>query len=189
MDAHAALPALAIGYRLPDPGAELESYLAAVVLGSVLADSDSSRLQRSLVQRDGLVTDISAGCGLFGEPLDARDPDPFVITAIHPNDVPIGTVLDAVDAEVARVAADGPGEAELAGVIARWRAGAQRERDRLVSRTLDIGSSELLFGRPGLGADLPDMVARIGAEQVASAAKALSPDARAVLEVVPGASA
>jgi len=189
VDQHAPLPALAVGYRLPDPTTNLPGYLAAVVLGAVLADSDSARLQRTLVQRDGLAADISAGCGLFGDPLNARDPDPFVITAVHSADATPRKVLDAVDGELALLAADGPTHAELAGVVARWRAGAHRERDRLVSRTLDLGSSELLFGRPQLSVELPELVAAVTAEQVAGAAAALRPDARAVLEVQPGAAA
>ena len=188
-DAHAPLPAVALGYRLPDPTADLPGYLAAVVLGAVLTDSDSARLQRTLVQRDGLATDISAGCGLFGDPLDARDPDPFVITAVHSADVAVRTVLDAVDTELAALAAEGPGDAELAGVVTRWRAGAHRERDRLVSRTLDAGSAQLLFGRPELAAELPALIAEITPAQVAAAAAVLRPDARAVLEVQPGSAA
>ena len=188
VDTHAPLPAVSVGYRLPDPAVDLGGYLAAVALGAVLSDGDSARLQRTLVQRDGLVADISAGCGLFGEPLDARDPDPFVVTAIHTSDTTARKVLDALDAEVAEVARNGPTAAELAGVVARWRAGAHRERDRVVSRTLDMGSSELLFGRPELAAELPELIAQVTAEQVAAAAAALVPDARAVLEVTPGAS-
>jgi len=187
-DAYAPLPALSVGYRLPDPTADLGGYLAAVVLGAVLSDGDSARLQRTLVQRDSLVADISAGCGLFGDPLDARDPDPFVITAVHASDTSARVVLDAIDTEVAALAQNGPSPQELAGVVARWRAGAHRERDRVVSRTLDIGSAELLFGRPELAAELPDLIADVTPEQVARAAATLTPDARAVLEVVPGAS-
>jgi predicted Zn-dependent peptidase len=185
-DPHAPLPALAVGYRLPDPAADLPGYLAHVVLGEVLTAGDASRLERTLVQRDGLVAEIGAGCGLFGDPLDARDPDPFVITAVHTDDVAADRVLDAVDVELAALAADGPTPAELAGVVARWRAGTYRQDDRVVSRALDLGSAELLFGRPTLARELPGLLAAVTPEQVAAAAAALAPDARAVLEVRPG---
>ena len=82
-DAHAPLPALAVGYRLPDPGTDLDGYLGHALLGSVLGDGEAARLQRRLVHVDGLVTDVSASAGLMG-PLDARDPDTFTITAVHP---------------------------------------------------------------------------------------------------------
>ncbi|MGH3781097.1 MAG: M16 family metallopeptidase [Pseudonocardiaceae bacterium] len=184
-DPLAPLPALAIGYRLPDPTAGFEGYLAYEVLGAVLSDGDSSRLEQRLVHTDALVTDIGARCGLFGAPLDARDPDTFTITAIHPSAVDVNRVLEATDEEIARLAAEGPDPDELARITARWAATLFRDHDRLVSRTMAIGAFELLHGRAELVAELPAMVATMGAEQVANAAAALRPDSRAVLIVQP----
>src|SRR5690242_10622754 len=75
-DPHAPLPALAIGYRVPNPMEDLDGYIANLVLAGVLADGDGSRLKQRLVHREPLVTDLNAGCGLFG-PFEARDPDTF----------------------------------------------------------------------------------------------------------------
>ena len=71
-DAHAPLPALAVGYRLPDPGAELDAYLGHALLASVLGDGEAARLQRRLVHVDGLVTDVSASAGPDGAARRAR---------------------------------------------------------------------------------------------------------------------
>ena len=73
----------------------------------MLGDGEAARLQRRLVHADGLVTDVSAGAGLMG-PLDARDPDTFTITAVHPAAVDPDRVLAAVDEELDKLAADGP---------------------------------------------------------------------------------
>ena len=59
-------------------------YLAHAVLASLLTDGEAARLTQRLVYGDELVTDVSASCGLMGAPLDARDPDTFTITAVHP---------------------------------------------------------------------------------------------------------
>ncbi|HEY2724939.1 MAG TPA: pitrilysin family protein [Pseudonocardiaceae bacterium] len=184
-DPLAPLPALAIGYRLPDPVADLDNYLAHEVLASVLSDGDSSRLEQRLVHTDELVTDIGAGCGLLGAPLDARDPDTFTVTAIHPSTVDFQRVLAATDEEIARLADRGPDADELSRITARWAATLFREHDRLVSRTLAIGSFELLHGRPDLVAELPGMVAAMTPEQIAAAAARLRPDSRAVLTIDP----
>ncbi|MGH3695496.1 MAG: M16 family metallopeptidase [Pseudonocardiaceae bacterium] len=184
-DAHAPLPALALGYRLPDPAAGFDDYLAYEVLAAVLVDGDSSRLEQRLVHTDALVTEIGSGCGLFGAPLDARDPDTFTISAIHPAGVDVEAVLSATDEEIARLAADGPEPDELARITARWAATLFREHDRLVTRTMAIGAFELLHGRAELIAELPAMVAVMGPEQVAKAAAGLQPDSRAVLIVEP----
>ena len=184
-DPLAPLPALAIGYRLPDPTAGFDGYLAYEVLCAVLSDGDSSRLEQRLVHTDALVTDIGARCGLFGAPLDARDPDTLNITAMYPSNVDVNRVLDVTDEEIARLAADGPDPDELARITARWAATLFRENDRLVSRTMAIGAFELLHGRAELVAELPAMVVAMGSEQVANAAAALRPDSRAVLIVEP----
>src|SRR5438270_9623295 len=131
-DPHAPLPALAIGYRMPDPAAGFADYLAYEVLSAVLSDGDSSRLEQRLVHTDALVTDVGAGCGLFGSPLDARDPDTFTITAVHPASVDVDQVLAATDEEIAKLAAEGPDPEGLTRITARWAATQFREHDQLV---------------------------------------------------------
>jgi zinc protease len=183
-DPHAPLPALAVGYRMPDPINEMDGYLSNLVLAAVLAEGDGSRLQQRLVHREPLVTDVNAACGLFG-PFEARDPDTFIITAVHPPEVGQDRVLAAVDEELDKLATAPPSDQELAKVTARWAAGLHREHDRLVSRTLAFGSLELLYADPSLVHTLPDRIAAVTPDSVAAAAKALRPDARAVLTVAP----
>jgi predicted Zn-dependent peptidase len=184
IDPHAPLPALAIGYRMPDPVAELDGYLADLVLASVLAEGDGSRLQQRLVLREPLVTDVNAACGLFG-PFEARDPDTFTITAVYSPEVSRDRVLAAVDEELDKLAATPPSDQELAKVTARWVAGLHREHDRLMSRTLALGSFELLYGDPQLVYQLTDRLAAVTPDAVSAAAKTLRPDSRAVLTVTP----
>jgi predicted Zn-dependent peptidase len=184
-DPHAPLPAVALGHRLPDPVGELDAYLANVVLAAVLTDGDASRLQQRMLHQDSLAVDVHAGCGLMGAPLDARDPDTFTLTAIYTPDVGVDRVVSAVDEELERMAAEGPTAEELSRVTARWAAGLYREHDRVISRTLDLGSAELLHGRAELISELPRRVEQVTAQDVASAAKALRPDTRAVLEIDP----
>ncbi|KAA2263817.1 insulinase family protein [Solihabitans fulvus] len=183
-DPHAPLPAIAIGYRVPDPMSDLDGYLAYLVLAGVLTDGDGSRLQQRLVHRDALVTDVNAGCGLFG-PLEARDPDTFTITAVHSPEVTSDQLLAVIDEELQRLAEQPPTQEELARVTVRWVAGLHKEHDRVTSRTLGLGSAELLFGRAELIYELPERIAAVTANDVAAAAKALRPDSRAVLTVLP----
>ncbi len=183
-DPHAPLPALGIGYRMPDPINDVDGYLAYLVLAGVLTDGDGSRLQQRLVHREPLVVDIGAGAGLFG-PFEARDPDTFTITLIHPHEVPRERVLEALDDELEKLAETPPSEEELRKVTARWTASLHSEHDRLVSRTLALGSFELLYGDASLVHKLADRMSAVTSEAVSAAAKALRPDARAVLVVKP----
>src|SRR5689334_23671946 len=184
-DAHAPLPALAVGYRLPDPAADLDGYLGHALLGSILGDGEAARLQRRLVHVDGLVTDVSASAGLMG-PLDARDPDTFTITAVHPPSVDPDRVLGAIDEELDKLAAAGPGSDELARQVARWSAALHHEDDRVMYRMLGLGARELLFGRAELALELPERLTAVTPEQVRAAAGALRAQGRAVLIVEPG---
>ncbi|GLZ40496.1 pitrilysin family protein [Actinokineospora sp. NBRC 105648] len=183
-DPLAPLPAIAVGYRIPDPIDELDAYLAYLVLAGVLTDGDGSRLQQRLVYGDQLVTDVNAGCGMFG-PFEARDPDTFTITAMHSPEVTVDTVLAAVDEELEKLASTPPEPAELAKVTARWAASLYKEHDRIVSRTLALGAFELLYGNPALVYELPTRINAITPDAVSAAAKALRPDSRAVLTVSP----
>ena len=183
-DAHAPLPALALGFRMPDPGADLDGYLGYALLASVLGDGEAARLQRRLVHADGIVTDISAGAGLMG-PLDARDPDTFTITAVHPAAVEPDRVLVSIDEELDKLAADGPGPEELERQVARWSAALHQENDRVMYRMLGLGARELLYGRAEITTELPDRLAAVSREQVRDAAGALRSAGRAVLLVEP----
>ena len=185
-DPLAPLPAVAIGYRLPDPAIDLAGYTARVALSSVLSDGDSSRLRQRMVYRDALVTDISAGVGLFGVPYEARDPDTMTVTAVHQASVPAERVLATVDDELAAIARDGVNADELRRTVARWSATMFRDHDRLATRTRTIGVCELLHGRGELADELPAMLGEVTSDQVAAAADDLRADSRAVLTIVPG---
>jgi zinc protease len=183
-DAHAPLPALAVGYRLPDPATDLDGYLGHALLASVLGDGEAARLERRLVHADGLVTDVSAGAGLMG-PLDARDPDTFTITAVHPADVDPDRVLGAIDEELDKLAATGPSTEELSRQVARWSAGLHQENDRVMYRMLGLGARELLYGRAEIGVELPERLAAVTPAQVQAAAATLRSAGRGVLLVEP----
>ena len=186
-DPHAPLPALALGYRMPDPSTDLDGYLGYALLASVLGDGEAARLQRRLVHADGIVTDVSAGAGLMG-PLDARDPDTFTITAVHPGAVDPDRVLAAVDEELDKLAVDGPGPDELERQVARWSAALHQENDRVMYRMLGLGARELLYGRAEIATELPARLAAVSRERVRDAAAALRSAGRAVLLVEPSGS-
>jgi len=185
-DAHAPIPAVAIGYRVPDPVAQLDEHLAGVLLSEILAEGDASRLQRRLVHRDRVVTDVSAYLGEFGDPFDERDPTAFTITAHYPNPESLERILAAVDEELARVAADGLEPGELDRVRTRAVSVLFREMDAVLSRALEFAKFELIFGRAELISELPDRLTAVTGADVQEAATALSPERRAVVELIAG---
>ncbi len=178
--------AFAIGYRLPDPIEQLDDYLAAAVLSSVLSDGDASRLRRRLVYDDRTVTDVGSLMGTFGsDSFFMRDPVLFQIVVFHPGIVGTDALVATIDEELGRLAETGPSPDELLRVRASFAAGHWRAVDPVLQRTLNLASVETIRGRAELVAELPDRLAAVGADGVAAAAAALLGQHRALLELRP----
>lgn len=183
-DPLASAPALAVGWRVPDPVVDLPGYLAHVMLGDILSDGEASRLQSAIVT-EGLATEVWAGPGLMGGPLDSRDPDVFVLGALHTPQITADALIDKCRHEIADIADHGPDAAELHRAVVRFCSGLFRENDAIGSRTRSIGSLELLHGRAELIHQLPDLFSALTVDDIAAAAGSLDPQHCAILEVVP----
>jgi predicted Zn-dependent peptidase len=184
-DAAAPLPAVAIGYRVPDPVASLEEYLATLLAIDVLVDGTASRLERRLVQTDGLATHVGGYVGTFGDAFAQRDPVIAQILAYFTGD--LDPLLAALDDEVGDLAS-GVGIDELERVVVANVAAHLRRCDDLLSRAELLAALEQVHGGTGLVAELPERLGAITPDQVAAAcARSFSTDRRAVLEVVAGA--
>ena len=187
-DDMAPAPAVALGWRVPDP-ADLDAYLPYVVAASALTSGDASRLRRRLLQEDRLATDVGAHLGLMEDAFDVRNPCAFVIEAHHPGEVTTDRVVAAVDEELDRLATDGIDDDELTRVTARLRYGLLQGSDHVLRRALGIASYEQQRGRAELIHEMPDLLEQVTADQVATAAGALRPDVRARLDLIAGGAA
>jgi zinc protease len=185
VDEQAPTPAVALGWRVPDPS-DLDGYLPYVVLADLLARGDASRLRQRLVHTDRLVTDVSAHLGLMEDPFDVRDPTLLIIEAYHAGDVTTDRVVAAVDEELARLATEGLDDEELGRVQARLAASLLTRNDFILGRTLLMASLEQQRNDPGLAGELPARVGAVTAAQVVEAAAQLTPHRRARLDLVPG---
>jgi predicted Zn-dependent peptidase len=185
-DPHAPIPAVAVGYRVPDPVGSFDQHLAVLLLAELLGDGDAARLQQRLVQRDHLVTDVSVYLGEFGDPFDERDPSALTISAHYPDAGSLEQILRALDEELDSLAHDGLQPGELDRVRTRLVSVLLREADSVLNRTLELAKFELIFGRAGLLGELPARLAAVSEDAVRAAAGALRPDRRAVLELVAG---
>ncbi|SDK53880.1 M16 family metallopeptidase [Nonomuraea jiangxiensis] len=185
LDPHAPGPALAIGHRLPDPDADLDGYLAHMVLSALLTDGVTSRLQRALAAADlGAVT-VRSNCGLMGGPLRARDPDTFTITAFHPQRGDADRVVATIDAELARLASPGIPHEELSGAAARAAAAWSRAHAQPGDRARAYGRLEILFAAANLADDLPGLLRQVTHEQISAAARRCQEQPRALVHVLP----
>ncbi len=184
-DAMAPMPALAAGYRVPDPIKQVDRYLAAVVLIEVLTDGEGSRLHQRLVKEDRVASHIGGMIGTFGDPFDVRDPTMLQLLAYHPG-ASAEQVLASIDAEVAEVIDRGIDAEELQRVQTSLISGHLRRLDNLLQRSMFMATLEQQRKKAELVNDLPELLAAVEADAVVAAADEwLRPEGRAVLEVRP----
>ena len=186
-DRLAPLPAVACGWRVPDPIGDFVGYLPFVVLAEVLTDGDASRLVERLVQRDRTVTSIGGYLGFMGDEFQVRNPTALLLQAHLPPGGDADKVLRTVDEELDRLAADGLAPGELARTQARIATHLLRDTDAVLGRALPMAVLELQRGRPDLLNELPKLVGEVTEAEIVAAAAALRPDRRATVEVTPGA--
>ncbi|GLH97105.1 M16 family metallopeptidase [Phytohabitans aurantiacus] len=188
-DPLAPLPAVAAGWRIPDPVNDFAGYLPYVVLAEVLTDGDASRLVERLVLRDRTVTSVGGYIGFLGEPYEVRDPTAFLLQAHLPPGGDSDKVMRTIDEELDRLATDGLADGELARTQARMATHLLRDTDAVLGRALRMAVLEQQRGEPALLNELPRLVGEVTEAQIREAAAALRPQRRASIEVVPGAGA
>ncbi len=183
-DPLAPAPAVALAWRTPDPQ-DLPGYLPYVVLAEILTDGDASRLPARLLLKDRIATSIGGYVGIMGDPLDARDPTPLVLEVHHPAEASADTVIDTVQEEIDRLAADGLEESEVQRTVARMVARYLREVDAVLGRATHAAVYEQQRGQAELLNELPGLLAAVTAAEIQTAASTLRTDNRAVLELRP----
>jgi zinc protease len=188
VDDNAPTPAVALGWRVPDPVGDLAGYLPFVVLTELLVRGDASRLRQRLVHEEHLVTDISAHLGILEDAFDVRDPTILIVSAYHGGEIATDDVVAAIDDELDRLARDGLDDGELARIQARIAATLLTRNDFVLGRILAMASLEQQRQDPGLVAELPALIGEVTADQVVAAAGTLRRDNRARLDLVPGGS-
>ncbi|GAB3650280.1 M16 family metallopeptidase [Glycomyces tarimensis] len=185
VDERATLPAFAMAWRVPDPVTELADFLPYVVLGELLTDGDASRLVERLVHRDRSATAVAAHATFMAEPFASRGPTALLIQAFLPPGGSVDTVMGGVHEELARVA-DGVDAEELGRVKARVAAQLLRSDDSVMGRSRRLGTAQVFHGDATMATRFATLLGEVTAASVAEAAAALTPNRRAVIEVVPG---
>ncbi|GAB1642959.1 M16 family metallopeptidase [Krasilnikovia sp. MM14-A1259] len=186
-DRLAPLPAVAAGWRVPDPIGDFAAYLPYVVLAEVLTDGDASRLVERLVQRDRTATNVGGYLGFMGDEYQVRNPTALLLQAHLPPGGDAEKVLRTVDEELDRLASAGLQPGELARTQARMATHLLRDTDAVLGRALPMAVLEQQRDRPELLNELPRLVGQVTEAQVVAAAATLRPQRRATVEVVPGA--
>ena len=97
--------------------------------------------------------------GTFGDPFDVRDPTMLQLLAYHSADG-VEPILDAIDEEVAAVAAGGATEEEVGRVVTTMTAQTIRRLDDIMNRALAAACLEQQRGRAELLGELFGLLGR-----------------------------
>ncbi|MGH9291830.1 MAG: M16 family metallopeptidase [Acidimicrobiales bacterium] len=186
-DLRAPQPALAAGFRTPDPIANLQDHVAYAVAAMVLGSGEASRLRSRLMHRDRTVTDVSCALGIFGiDNFFMRAPVLFQLVMMHPGIVSTDELLEVAVEELGRLAVEGPSGDELERVSATFRSAYWRGLDSVMERSIALAQLEVIHGRAELLDELPDLVTAVEREAVVVAAADLAAQRKAIVEIVPG---
>ncbi|HEX2780209.1 MAG TPA: pitrilysin family protein, partial [Gemmatimonadaceae bacterium] len=159
-DPKATLPAVVKYYTIP--AYDSPDYPALQLLGTIIGDGESSRLNRTLAREQKVALATQSFVNLFGP---RRGPGAFVFLAIANNGVAIDTVESRLDAQISQLA-NGVTDEELTKAKNVWRADAIQERQRMMSLAQAIQRANLFLGDPAkLDADF-DRYAAVTADDL-----------------------
>jgi zinc protease len=163
------------------PGYGHDDWVALDTLAYLLADGDSSRLQRALVRDGRLAQDVdtylypTALCGLFGAVATAR-------SGITPEQLE-----EAVRRVLDDVAENGVSEDEVTGAVRRARRDHASEMATVEERADALAYAATVLGDPDALNRVMEAYERVTVDDVRRvAAQYLAPDRAATLVVVPG---
>ncbi|HEU0016197.1 MAG TPA: pitrilysin family protein [Longimicrobium sp.] len=180
MEDDVSFPRLYQAFATPAYGTR--DWVALDVLAFLLADGDSSRLQRALVRDGRLAQDVdtylypTALCGLFGVVATAR------------SEVSAEALEDAVRRVLDDVAREGVTQEELTGAVRRVRRDQVGELSTVEERADALAYAATVLGSADALHDVLHAYGEVTAEDVRRvAAEYLAPGRAATLVVVPGA--
>ncbi len=179
----ARTPAIAMGWRMPErmhPDA-----IPLLVLGELLHNGRASRLYRGLVEGREIATDLSGGFNPFQGGPWYDGTTLFLSRVGYRREVSEADVLEAFDAEVARIAGEGVPEGELARVRTKVLADFYAGLEPRLGLAVELAQATAFAGRPEALLEVPAAVEAVTSDDLRRAAAWLAPGARAAIAKVP----
>ena len=182
-DALAQVPAIAAAWKMPDRGSKDQAAMA--VLGDVLAGGDASRFYQGVVKGRELALNVESLYGLTS-PWEYDGPTLFTVFALYKPTTNADAVLTALDEEIAKVASEGVGEAELARVKTRMLADWYNGLEAFINRADTLAKLQTLWGDANVVNTIPTWIEGVTSADLQRVAKTyLTRANRKVIDRVP----
>ena len=184
-DALAQVPAIAAAWKMPERGSKDQAAMA--VLGDVLAGGDASRFYQGLVKGRELALNVDSLYGLTS-PWEYDGPTLFTVFALYKPTTTADALLKAMDEEIAKVAKDGVGDAELARVKTRMLADWYNGLEAFIGRADTLAKLQTLWGDAHVVNKIPGWIEGVTSADLQRAARTYLTDAnRTVIDRKPAA--
>ncbi|UHQ24526.1 insulinase family protein [Lysobacter sp. 5GHs7-4] len=184
-DALAQVPAIAVGWKMPDRGSKDQAPMA--VLGALLADGDASRFYQGTVKGRELALNMELLYGLTSE-WEYDGPTLFVVNALYKPSSSADALLKAFDEEIAKVAEQGVDEATLKRVKTQLLANWYNGLETFIDRADALAKLQTLWGDARVVNQIPGWIEGVTSADLQRVAKTyLTPASRTVIDRKPAA--
>jgi predicted Zn-dependent peptidase len=185
-DKLATLPALAVGYHVPDQ--KSPDFAPTALLIAILQGDDSSRLFQRLVKEKELTLDLVGGLNYFGNEFDYNGPMIMTTRATYKAGHTGDEVVKEMDSVIAEIVKNGVTAKELADAKVRYRSNFYGQLESSFGKAHLLSVLALFRDDPTQINTLLQPFENVTATQVkAAAAKYLVPTNRTVIDRVPAA--
>jgi zinc protease len=172
------LPAVVQAYRMPARGTE--HFYAVDLVNRLLSNGSSARLNKALRDEQGSALQTGAFSLAF------EDPGLSVLYAVANAGVEADVLERVMDAEVRRLAAEGPTKAEMDKLRTQLETEAVQERIRVSGRAAELATARMLLGDTALvNTELDRYLALDRTDVQRAAAEWFDPGSRVVLHYQP----
>ena len=188
-DKLATLPALAVGYHLPDQ--KSPDFAPMVMLNLILQGDESSRLYQRLVKEKEMTLDLSGGINYqLGNEFDYDGPMLLTTRTTYKPGFKADAVVSELDAVIADIVAKGITEKELADAKVRFRSSYYDQLESGFGKANLLASFALFRDDPNLINTTLQAFESVTAAQVkAAATKYLVASNRTIIDRVPATTA
>ena len=179
----AQVPAVAVAWKIAERGSPDQAPFA--VLAEVLAGGDASRMYQGLVKGKEMALNIDFLFGLTG-PFEYDGPTLLTLFALYKPNVTSEQLIAEMDAQIAKIVADGVSDAELArvktGMLADWNNG----NESLLSRADNLAIFQALWGDAKVINQVPGWIESVTSDDLKRVAKKyLTAENRTVIDRKP----
>ena len=187
-DKLANVPALAIGYRMPERNSA--DALPAAVAGEILHNGQASRLYQALVKEKQVALSVDGGVNWpLGTPYEYNGPTLMTTFIVYPPNAKEEQVVAAYDATVKELAEKGPSQEELSRIVAKMRSDWYDQLEIPINRASALSHATLFDGSYQRVYQIPEDLAKVTPAEVQKfAARYLVKTNRTIINRAPEAS-